>query len=358
MTSTLTMLCDFPDSGPQTSFLAGDLPKFHIPRVPSSPSISYSSGSPLASDELRSEFSQTRSSSLPPSGDFHKEENDLELESESTLSEDVEIPHFLVTSPDRPMRQQSRTREIVDRLRSAVVPRGRTKAPTTRVNGNLSTPTKNRRAGLNNTTVKQLFQKGNDGWIRLADESQANSSRDRTPTEDSELSDNEGVIFTAPAPKLARDWKKKQQTQSKHARRTSGSLDGSSTLAANAHSVTSGPPRRPHGHDHRLAQSVQLAAPASVGTFTFPPPAFYAFPGHPPPQYPPPPPAVTFGGLPPYHGYPPRGYHPAPVPFVGVLPYQHQHQQQLPHPHVHLHRATYMNATIITGSTGIRHAQW
>jgi hypothetical protein len=111
---------------PKSDSLTGTAPKFHLPRIPSSPVISYSSGSPPTSDELLTESSHTRCSSLPPGGDLHKEDYDLEFVSESTLSEDAEIPHFLVTSSDRLMKQHSRTREIVDRLRSAI-PRGRTR---------------------------------------------------------------------------------------------------------------------------------------------------------------------------------------------------------------------------------------
>ncbi|KAI0250060.1 hypothetical protein BJV78DRAFT_618896 [Lactifluus subvellereus] len=346
--------------------ISGDLPKFHIPRVPSSPSFSYSSGSsPLTSDELRSEFSHTRSSSLPPGGDLHKEDYDLESVSESTPSEDAEIPHFLVTSSDRLVKQHSRTREIVDKLRSATVPRGRTKTSTTRGNGNSSTPNKNRRAGLNNATVKQLFQKGSDGWICLADDAEfaaskakkhGHADRSRNPTEDSELSDSEEAIFATPAPKSTRDTKKKP-TQSKHAQAWHASdwVEGSAA-AVIPHTVTSGPPRRPHGR--RQAQSAQLAAPAPVGTFTFPPPAYYAFPV--PPPYAPVP-GASFGP-PLYCGYPPCGGYPhGSMPFVGAPPHQHQHQHQAPHPHFYMHqphRTSYPNASIITGSTGIRHAQW
>jgi hypothetical protein len=116
---------------PKSDSLTGTAPKFHLPRIPSSPVISYSSGSPPTSDELLTESSHTRCSSLPPGGDLHKEDYDLEFVSESTQSEDAEIPHFLVTSSDRLMKQHSRTREIVDRLRSATVPRGRTRVSST-----------------------------------------------------------------------------------------------------------------------------------------------------------------------------------------------------------------------------------
>ncbi|KAI0001025.1 hypothetical protein BJV77DRAFT_256802 [Russula vinacea] len=159
--------------------MSGDLPKCHLIRVPSSPSISYSSGSPLTSDGLRSESSHTRCSSLPP-GDLHKEDYDIEVVSESTASEDAEIPLFLVSSSDRLIKQHSRTRAIIDRLRSADVPRGR--ASTTRGNSNPSTPAKNPRVGLNNATVKQLFQKGSDGWIRLADDAEHAPSRAKIPS--------------------------------------------------------------------------------------------------------------------------------------------------------------------------------
>lgn len=343
----------------------GTARKFHIPRIPSSPLISYSSGSPPTSDELLTEFSHTRCSSLPPGGDLHKEDYDLELVSESTLSEDAEIPHFLVTSSDRLTRQPSRTREIVDRLRSAAVPRGRTRASSTNGNGSPSAPAKSRQAGLNNTTVKQLFQKGSDGWIRLADDAEyptpkasghADSPRDPT-TEDSEPSDGEELTFTTLVPRPTRD-SRKPPAQSKHARRASGWAEGSSA-AATAHTAASAPPRR--GHDHRLAQSVQLAAPAAVGTFTFPPPAFYSFPGHPLPQYAPAP-VMPFSGQPPFRGYPPRaGYPHTSLPFAGALPHQ-QHHHQIPHQPLYLHhpphRAVYANVPAITGSTGIRHTQW
>ncbi|KAI0002277.1 hypothetical protein BJV74DRAFT_46475 [Russula compacta] len=355
--------------------MSGDLRKFHLPRVPSSPSISYSSGSPLTS-----ESSHTRCSSLPPGGELHKEDYDVEVVSESTPSEDAEIPLFLVTSSDRLARQHSRTREIIDRLRSATVPRGRTKASTTRRNSNPGTPTKNRRTGLSNATVKQLFQKGSDGWFRLADDAEYATSRTKDPsqpghadesrnhTEDSDPSESEDPTFAAPAPtrKSTRDSRKKQM-QSRHVRRASGWGEGPSftAAAAVAHTTaTSGNPPRP-AHGHQLVQNAQSAAPASVGTFTFPlpPPAYYTFPGPPVPQYAP---MVAFG-LPPYRGPPRGGYpHPSP-PFAGALPHQHQnhqnqhyqHQQPYPHPYVYQpHCAPYANVPVITGSTGIRHAPW
>ncbi|KAH9037962.1 hypothetical protein EDB84DRAFT_1480116 [Lactarius hengduanensis] len=340
--------------------LTGTAPKFHIPRIPSSPLISYSSGSPPTSDELLTESSHTRCSSLPPGGDLHKEDYDLEFVSESTPSEDAEIPHFLVTSSDRLMRQHSRTREIVDRLRSAAVPRGRTRASSAHGNGNPSPPTtKNRQGGLSNATVKQLFQKGTDGWIRLADDAEhpaakakdhpAHADGPRNPTDDSEPSDSEELSFAALVPRPPRDSKRKPAVQSKHARRASGWAEGPSPAAASA-----APPRR--GHGHGPVQSVQLAVPATVGTFTFPPPAFYPFPGSPLPPYAPAP--VMLFGQPPYRGYPPRaGYPQASVPFAGALPQQHQFPHQ--HPYLHQpHRVAFANVPVITGSTGIRHAQW
>jgi hypothetical protein len=357
---------------PKSDSLTGTAPKFHLPRIPSSPVISYSSGSPPTSDELLTESSHTRCSSLPPGGDLHKEDYDLEFVSESTLSEDAEIPHFLVTSSDRLMKQHSRTREIVDRLRSAI-PRGRTRVSSTHANGSPTAPAKNRQTGLNNATVKQLFQKGSDGWIRLADDAEyptpsktktksATSHADgpRNPTtEDSEPSDNEEVTFVAPAPRPARDSKRKPAAQSKHARRASGwsEVPPAAAIAPTAVAPPA-PPRRGHGHGQRLVQSVQLAPPAAVGTFTFPPPAFYPYPG-PLPQYAPAP--VMSFGQPPFRGYPPRaGYPHASLPYAGALP--HQQQQHIPHQHLYLHhqphRAAYANVPVITGSTGIRHAPW
>ena len=370
ISGTLSVQCYFSGSNLRTPPypLPGDLPKCHLIRVPSSPSISYSSGSPLTSDGLRSESSHTRCSSLPP-GDLHKDDYDVEVVSESSPSEDAEIPLFLVTSSDRLIKQHSRTRAIVDRLRSADVPRGRAaKSSTTRGVSNPSMPAKNPRVGLNNATVKQLFQKGSDGWIRLADDAEHTTSRahvpsqdgSRNPLEDPEPSESEEAIF---APKSTRDSKKKQ-AQSKQLRCASGRVEPPSpTSAAPAHATatSAGPPRAAHGH--RLVQNAQAAAPASVGTFTFPPPAYYAFPGQPVPQYMP---TVSFG-LPPYRGYPPRGGYPQTShPFIGApphqyqYPHQHQHQHQQPYPHPFLfqsHRATYANAPVITGTTGIRHTQ-
>jgi hypothetical protein len=339
--------------------LTGDLPKCHLIRVPSSPSISYSSCSP---DGLRSEWSQTRCSSLPP-GDLHKEDYDVEVVSDSTASEDADIPLFLVTSSDRLIKQHSRTRAIIDRLRSADA---RVKTSSTRGNSNPSTPAKNPRVGLNNATVKRLFQKGSDGWIRLADDAEHAASRAKVATadasrnsqEDSEPSESEEPIFAPPVPESTRDSRKKQTQQ---LRRGSGRVEAPppTTVAPTHPTATSTvPPRGAHGH--RLAQSVQVAAPASVGTFTFPPPAYYAFPGQPVPQYMP----MSFGP-PPYRGYPQSS-----PPFISPPPHQyqhhqhqhqHQHQQQHPYPHPYLyqsHRATYANAPAITGSTGIRHAPW
>lgn len=375
MSGTLSALCRFPNSDLLTHlFLPGDLPKYHLTRVPSSPSISYSSNSPLTSDGLRSESSYTRCSSLPPGGDLHKEDFDVEVVSESTPSEEAEIPLFLVTSSDRVVKPHSRTREIIDRLRSAV-PRGRTKTSATRGNSKPSTPVKNRRAGLNNAAVKQLFQKGSDGWIRLADDNNHNTSRakdsfqaghadgSRNSTEDSEPSESDDAIFAHPVSKSTRDSRKKQ-TQNKHVRRASGWVEvPSSSPMVVAHPTTAtsgGPPRGAH-HGHRPLQMVQPAAPASVGTFTFPPPAYYAFPSQPvPPPYAP---MVSFG-VPPYRGYPSHGGYPHASPgFVNALPHQHQHQHQhqhaFPQPYMYqAHRAAYANAPVITGSSGIRHAQW
>lgn len=369
---------------PMRSFLAnggdgttsGDLPKFHLTRVPSSPSISYSSNSPLTSDGLRSESSHTRCSSLPPGGDLHKDDYDVDIVSESTPSEDADIPLFLVTSSDRQVKQHSRTREIIDRLRSVALPRGRTKSSTTRGNGNPNTSVKNRRAGLNNATVKQLFQKGSDGWIRLADDAEHAASRakdpsghadgPRSPTGDSEPSESDDAIFAQPVPKLTRDSKKKQ-SQDKHIKRAPVWPEGPtspSVVVAPPSAVTSGGPPRGappgHGHGHRPPQIAQSAAPASVGTFTFPPPPYYAFPNQTVPQYAP---MVSFGGgggVPQYRGYPSRGGYPHPSPpFVNALPHQHQHQHAFPHPYMYQpQRAAFANAPVITGSTGIRHAQW
>ena len=347
--------------------LTGDLPKCHLIRVPSSPSISYSSFSPLTSDGLRSESSHTRCSSLPP-GDLHKEDYDVEVGSDSTPSEDADIPLFLVTTSDRLIKQHSRTRAIIDRLRSADSPRGRVRTSSTRGNSDPSTPAKNPRVGLNNATVKRLFQKGSDGWIRLADDAEHTASRakvtsevgpadaSRNSSEDSEPSESE-AIFAPSVPESTRDSRKKQ-TQGRQFRRGSGWVDApppTTVTPAHATVTSTGPPRGAHGH--RLAQSAQVAAPASVGTFTFPPPTHYAFPGHPVPQYMP----MSFGP-PPYRGYPQSS-----PPFICPPPHQyqhhqHQHQQhQPPYPHPYLyqsHRATFANAPIITGSTGIRHAQW
>ena len=377
MSGTFSALCRFPNSDLRTHLsisLTGDAPKFHLTRVPSSPSISYSSGSPLTSDGLCSESSHTRCSSLPPGGDLHKEDYDVDVVSESTPSEDADIPLFLVTSSDRLVRQHSRTREIIDRLRSAAVPRGRTKTSTIRGNGNPTTAVRNRRAGLNNATVKQLFQKGSDGWIRLADDTEHAASRakdasqtchadgSRNSTEDSEPSESDDAIFAQPVPKSTstRDPKKKQ-TPSKQSRRAPGWVEGSpsaSVAATHSTATAGGPPRGAPGH--RLPQIAQPAAPASVGTFTFPPPAYYAFPSHTAPPYAPMV-SVSFG-VPPYRGYPSRGgYSHASPPFVSAFPHQHQHQHQhvFSHPHLYQpHRGAYTNAPVITGSTGIRHAQW
>ena len=374
---TLSALCRFPNSDLRTHlpvFPTGDLPKFHLTRVPSSPSISYSSNSPLTSDGLRSESSHTRCSSLPPGGDLHKEDYDVEIVSESSPSEDADIPLFLVTSSDRQVKQHSRTREIIDRLRSVALPRGRTKSSTTRGNGNPNTSVKNRRAGLNTATVKQLFQKGSDGWIRLADDAEHAASRAKeaghaggplSPTGDSEPSESDDAIFAHPVLKSTRDPKKKQ-SQDKHNKRAPVWPEGptSSVVVVAPPSATTpgGPPRGAppgHGHGHRPPQIAQPAAPASVGTFTFPPPPYYAFPNQTVPQYAP---MVSFGGggVPQYRGYPSRGGYPHPSPpFVNALPHQHQHQHAFPHPYMYQpHRAAYANAPVITGSTGIRHAQW
>ena len=353
--------------------LTGDLPKCHLIRVPSSPSISYSSGSPLTSDGLRSESSHTRCSSLPP-GDLHKEDYDVDVVSESTPSEDADIPLFLVTSSDRLIKQHSRTRAIIDRLRFADAPRGRVKTSNTRANSNPSTPVKNPRAGLDNATVKQLFQKGSDGWIRLADDAEL-ASRAKAPSqagpadasrnsseEDSDPSESEEAIFAPPVPESTRNSRKKQ-TQGRQLRRGSGWVNApplATVVPTHATVTSSGPPRGAHGH--RPVQSAQVAAPASVGTFTFPPPTHYAFPGQPVPQYMP----MSFGP-PAYRGYPARGGYPqTSPPFIGPPPHQYQHQhQQHQHQHLYPHpylyqsqRATYANAPVITGSTGIRHAPW
>ena len=375
---TLSALCRFPNSDLRTHLPVsptGDLPKFHLTRVPSSPSISYSSNSPLTSDGLRSESSHTRCSSLPPGGDLHREDYDVEIVSESTPSEDADIPLFLVTSSDRQIKQHSRTREIIDRLRSVALPRGRTKSSTTRGNGSPNISVKNRRAGLNKATVKQLFQKGSDGWIRLADDSEHAASRAkgpshaghpdglRSPTGDSEPSESDDAIFAQPVPKST----KIKQSQDKHNKRGPVWSEGptSPSVAVAPPSATSGGPPRgaPPGHGHRPPHIVQPAAPASVGTFTFPPPPYYAFPNQTVPQYGP---MVSFG-VPQYRGYPPRGGgypHPSP-PFVNALSpphhqHQHQHQQHaFPHPYMYQpHRAAFASAPAITGSTGIRHAQW
>ena len=346
--------------------LTGDLPKCHLIRVPSSPSISYSSGSP---DGLRFEWPQTRCSSLPP-GDLHKEDYDVDVVSESTPSEDADIPLFLVTSSDRLIKQHSRTRAIIDRLRSADAPRGRVKTSSTRVNSDPSTPAQNPRVGLNNATVKRLFQKGSDGWIRLADDAEHAASRakvtsqagpadaSRNSLEDSEPSESEEAIIAPPVPESTRDSRKKP-TQGRQLRRGSGWVDApppTTVAPALPTAPSTGPPRGAHGH--RLAQSAQIAAPASVGTFTFPPPTYYAFPGQPVPQYMP----MSFG-QPPYRGYPQSS-----PPFIGPPPHQyqhqnhqHQHQNQHPYPHPYLYqsqRGIYTNAPVITGSTGIRHAPW
>lgn len=367
----------FPNSDLRTHlpvFPTGDLPKFHLTRVPSSPSISYSSNSPLTSDGLRSESSHTRCSSLPPGGDLHKEDYDVEIVSESTPSEDADIPLFLVTSSDRQVKQHSRTREIIDRLRSVALPRGRAKSLTSRGNGNPNTSVKNRRAGLNNATVKQLFQKGSDGWIRLADDAEHAASRTKNSSQaghadgprDSEPSESDDAIFAQPAPKSTRDSRKKQ-SQDKHNKRAPVRSGGptSPSVAVAPPSATSGggpPPRGvvPPGHGHhRPPQIVQPAAPASVGTFTFPPPPYYAFPNHtvPAPQYGP---MVAFGVSPQYQGCPSRGGYPHPSPpFVSPLPHQHQPQVAFPHPYMYQpQRAAYASAPVITGSAGIRHAQW
>lgn len=347
---TLSALCRFSNSDPCIPHLVslpGDLPKSHLPRVPSSPSISYSSSSPLTSDGLRSESSHTRCSSLPPGGDLHKEDEYVE---ESTLSEDADIPLFLVTSSDRLVRH-SRTREIIDRLRAATIPRGRSKTLTSRGNGKPSTPVKNRRAGLNNATVKQLFQKGSDGWICLADDAEHTAPRTKDHSQadhdDSEPSESDEAIFAQPVPKSTRDSRKKQ-TQNKPIRPPCASV------AVTHPTVTSGcPPRDTHGP--RLPQIPQPAAPASVGTFTFPPPAYYAFPS----QYVP----MASFSVPPYPGYPSRGgYTHTSPPFISAFPHQHRHQHQHAfsqhqlYPQPHRVPYAYPNAPVITGSTGIRHA--
>ncbi|KAF8262199.1 hypothetical protein EI94DRAFT_1744106 [Lactarius quietus] len=264
--------------------------------------------------------------------------------------------------------RHSRTREIVDRLRSAAIPRGRTRVSSTHGSDNPSTPAKNRQNGLNNTAVKQLFQKGSDGWICLADDAEDTAPKAKSPpghddgppkpAEDSEPSDNEEVTFAALVPRPTRDTKRKPAAQSKYARRATGWAEGppTATIAPTAMVPAPAPPRR--GHGQRLAQSVQLAPPAAVGTFTFPPPAFYPFPG-PLPQYAPAP-VMTFG-QPPFRGYPPRvGYPHASLPFAGALPHQQQHH--IPQHHLYLHqqppRPAYASVPVITGSTGIRHAQW
>jgi hypothetical protein len=366
----------FPNSDLRTHlpiFPTGDLPKFHLTRVPSSPSISYSSNSPHTSDGLHSESLYTRCSSLLPGGDLHKEDKDDEIVSESTPSEDANIPLFLVTSSDRQVKQHSRTREII-RLRSVALLRGRTKSLTSHGNGNPNTSIKNQRAGLNNATVKQLFQKGSDGWIRLADDAEHTASRTKDSSQaghangprDTEPSESDDAILAQPAPKLTHDPRKKQ-SQDKHNKRTPVRSEGltspSVVVAPPSAASGGGPPPRgvvPPGHGHhRPPQIVQPAAPASVGTFTFPPPPYYAFPNHtvPAPQYSP---MVAFGVPPQYQGCPSRGGYPHPSPpLVSSLPHQHQHQHAFPHPYMYQpQRAAYASAPVITGSAGIRHAQW
>jgi hypothetical protein len=176
--------------------------------------------------------------------------------------------------------------------------------------------------------------------------------------DDSEPSESDEAIFAQPAPKSTRDSRKKQ-THSKHNRRASGWLEGSlspSVAVTQSTATSGGPPRS--SHVPRLPQIAQPAAPASVGTFTFPPPpAYYAFPNQAVPQYVP---MVSFG-VPPYRGYPSRGgYAHVSPPFVSAFSHQHQHQHAFPQPQLYPspHRAPYAPAPVITGSAGIRHAQW
>ena len=180
--------------------------------LPSSPSILYSFSSPLTSDWLCSELSHMWCSSLLPSDLYYKEDYDVKVVLESMPLEDANISLFLVTSSDCLIKQHSHTWVIIDRLRSVDAPQEHIKTSSTQGNSNLSTFAKNPHVELNNLTVKWLFQKGSNGWIHLADDTEHTTSRVKVTSQaspakaslkslnDLEPSESEEAIFSPPVP--------------------------------------------------------------------------------------------------------------------------------------------------------------
>ncbi|KAA1470509.1 hypothetical protein DENSPDRAFT_702791 [Dentipellis sp. KUC8613] len=169
------------------------LPKLEIPRLPVSPESS--SSSPQTLDEIQSlssNASSARCSSLPPPISLRKDEHGFYVQANDTPSDNV-LPSFLLSTTGRARKPYSRTREIIDGLRSADVPargrRGAKKAQASKGQG--PADASGSKAGAPKTpastvdsvaqAIRESFQRPGDGWIELNTETSRTRPRNKGP---------------------------------------------------------------------------------------------------------------------------------------------------------------------------------
>ncbi|KAI0060594.1 hypothetical protein BV25DRAFT_1839624 [Artomyces pyxidatus] len=347
----------------------GSLPQL-VPPSPSSPSTS--SFSPPTSDEIQSDSSiTTRSSSSPPSMELRKDEQGFFISTADSMDEPALLPSFLVDPAVR-RKPHSRTREIIDRLRLGTAGRPKTAPVPDRVDAgdeSLASPPSTRPSRESVAlSVKQLFQKGSDGWIRMSVDAEDppkpryKSDAFFNPAEDSDAEDSSilGAALKPSALSKKKSLSGKAKVHNRHASVAEGWIETESATPSAAAST------RPSGAGHaktlsnasarrqRGSQQKGIPAPGSVGVFTFPPPppsapnppnsfhpAMYGAPGYPMPPYA----AASAGYMPVPYGYPayPMVAYPTPpyMPSYGVPPARPA-----------------FNPGTITGAAGIRHANW
>ena len=323
-------------------FHRGNFSRLNPSPQPISPSSN--SSSPRVSDELRSESSHTshtRSSSLPPSVSLHKDEQGFYYSVyDGSRDDSAYLPPFLLNASARARKPHSRTREIIDRLRCSTSSRGR---QLTRSEGEQEELSSSRPAQLTRETVRKLFQRGSDGWIKMSSGENGEMpapSNDFAPRQDvlinpAEDADTEDAFIpygsTIRPAALAIKKKGSGNVKQKHNRRSShldGWIDPSRPV-----------PTRP-----------PPTAPASVGTFTFPPPPVY------PVMYP----SGGYGMMQPYPAAPPLAPYSGPYPaYPGAAPYP---MVSLQPPFVSIPPRIYASTGYSNGAglgpQGTRHTSW
>ncbi|TFY58753.1 hypothetical protein EVG20_g8032 [Dentipellis fragilis] len=319
------------------------LPKLEIPRLPVSPESS--SSSPQTLDEIQSlssNASSARCSSMPPPISLRKDEHGFYVQANDAASDSV-MPSFLLSATGRARKPYSRTREIIDGLRSADVPaRGRRGAKKSQANkGQGQADTSGSKASALKTptstvdsvaqAIRESFQKPGDGWIELNTETSRTRPRNKgprlpdafynpaeAPMDVKETLNAITVATGMPFPPV----KKSKTQQKQHCRTNTNTHTHTQTAGQAIADVSRAGPATDAFGGH--VDAAPQPPPPPQQNFVFPPPAPHPAPNvnlqsnpyyH--PMYPAPGPAYGMmhpsGFMPPFFPYPP---HAAPYPMM------------------------------------------